>query len=50
MAMQLYFPMPIDAHQLRQKVKKSTFFDQNIVIQDPYFLFLGMDKTKRDEQ
>ena len=30
--------------------KKSTFFDQNIVILDSYFSFLTMDKTNWDEQ
>ena len=58
MAMRLYLLMPIDAHQMRINAhklhqieeKKSTFFDQNIVILDSYFSFLRMDKTKWNEQ
>ena len=41
-----------DAHRCASKrmnpinSKKINFFDQNIVILDSYFSFLGMDKTK----
>ena len=38
-----------NSHKPHQIVKKSTFFDQNIVILDSYFSFLRMDKTKWDE-